>query len=145
MKLFRNTKEKWVEVVMPESSVDEMNDQLLSCTTDAYIQQHCRILYQNIRIFLHAKDEEKRQSAYAIACNEYGALIRVRKFTDRKQKQIANKAISDFFEADVQYHHGSSDKMEYNQRINNREEFWSGVAQEEFFVDFMDDLFNRKK
>lgn len=30
MKLFRIKKEKWAEVVMPESSVDEMNDQLLS-------------------------------------------------------------------------------------------------------------------
>ena len=144
MKLFRIKKEKWAEVVMPESSVYEMNDQLLSCATDAYIQQHCRILYQNIRIISHAKDEEKRQSAYAIACKEYGALIRVRKFTDRKQKQIVNKAISDFVEADVQYHHSGSSDTEYIKRKNNREEFWSGVAQEEFFVDFMDDLFEKK-
>lgn len=143
MKLFQNTKEKWVEVVMPESSVDEMNDQLLSCATDAYIQQHCRILYQNIRIFSHAKNEEKRQSGFAIACKEYGALIRVRKFTDRKQKQVVNKAIADFIEADDQYHHPVFSDMEYIKQKNNREAFWNGVAQEEFFVDFMDDLFRK--
>ena len=98
---------------MPESSVNEMNDQLLSCATDAYIQQHCRILYQNIRIISHAKDEEQRRSGFEIACKEYGALIRVRKFTDRKQKQIVNKAISDFIEADDQYHHPVFSDMEY--------------------------------
>lgn len=144
MKLFRIKKEKWAEVVMPESSVDEMNDQLLSCATDAYIQQHCRILYQNIRIFSHAKDEETRQSGFAIACKEYGALIRVRKFTDRKQKQIVNKAISDFVEADDQYHYLVSSDTKYIRQKNNRESFWSGVAQEEFFVNFMDDLFRKK-
>ena len=90
------------------------------------------------------KDEEKRQSGYAIACKEYGALLRVRKFTDRKQKQVVNKAISDFVEADVQYHHPGFADADYIRQKNNRESFWSGVAQEEFFVDFLDDLFEKK-
>lgn len=147
MGLFQSKKSKWMNVVMPASNESAVSDEILIAATDSYIQQHCRILYQSIELFLNAKHEETRKAQYLRACDQYGALIKVRKYTDQKQRKVLNKAIHDFVQADEQYHRPNqlTSLQAHNNRKKKKEEFWSGVAQEEFFVDFMDDIFQRKK
>ena len=147
MGLFQSKKSKWVDVVMPTSYEPAVTDEMLYAATDLYIQQHCRILYESIDLFLNSKYEETRKSRYALACKHYGALSKVRKFTDKRQRKVLDKAIDDFVKADDLYHHPNraDSAPAYNNRKKNKEEFWGGVAEEEFFVDFMDDIFKRKR
>lgn len=141
----RNNRKKWAAVVMPSSNGTEIPVEILEAATNQYIQDHVRILNESISLFLKSKNQETRKSRYKLACEHYGALSRIRPFTDHKQKAIVNKAIDDFVKADDLYHHPDRTSAYHaeNQRKKNKEEFWEGVAQEEFFVDFMEDLFDK--
>ena len=147
MGLFQSKRSKWAAVVMPSSAEDAVTDEMLHAATDLYIQQHSRILYDSINLFLTSKNKETKESRYELACKHYGALSKVRRFSDKSQRQIIDKTIDDFIRAEEQYRHPEriAANERNQQRQQNKEEFWTGVAQEEFFVDFMDDVFNKKK
>ena len=142
----RNNKEKWTSVVLPSSTDTDLSTEELDVATDLYIQEYSGLLSKSIQQFLKTQDSEIRKSYYKMACQYYGKLSRVRPFTEKEQRKLVNDAIDQFVKADGLYWHPnrSLQPEKINNRKQHKEEFWSGVAEEEFFVDFMDDLFHKK-
>ena len=123
----RKNKAKWASVVMPSSDQSDIPVSVLEKATDLYIQQHCRILYESIKLCLTSKNPDIRKSRYKLACEQYGALIRVRKYADQKQRLVVNKAIDDFLKADDLYHHPnrvrSSEKIQTEKRKHDEKAY----------------------
>lgn len=138
----RKNKAKWEEVVMPSSDQNDVPVSVLEKATDLYIHQHCRILYESIKLCLTSRNSDTRKSRYKLACEQYGALIRVRKYADQKQRLIVNKAIDDFLKTDDLYHHPnrvrSSEEIQTEKR--KHDEFWEGFAITEMIEIFSEDF-----
>lgn len=147
MGLFSNPRkkiEKWAPIVM-EGYVPEMpvEEEFLDAATSLYIQQHARILYDCIRLVCTSKNWKTKQERYELACKKYGALSKVRKYANKEQKQIIDRAIDDFIQMqDIYKHPKKYAPIEYEESNSKqmKEDFWDVYAQGEML-----DIFSGKK
>lgn len=147
MGVFGNSRkkiEKWAPIVMegytPGMAVDE---EFLDAATTLYIQQHARILYDCIRLVCTSKNGRTKTERYEQACKKYGALSKVRKYANKEQKQIIDRAIDDFIQMqDIYKHPKKYSPIEYNEDNSKqmKDDFWDVYAQGEML-----DIFSGKK
>lgn len=136
--------EKWAPIVM-EGYVPGMpvEEEILDVATSLYIQQHARILYDCIRLVCTSKNWKTKQERYELACKKYGALSKVRKFANKEQKQIIDRAIDDFVQMqDIYKHPKKYAPIDYEESNSKqmKEDFWDVYAQGEML-----DIFSGKK
>ncbi len=70
----------------------QIDDALLKKATDIYITQHIRILNDSVNLVLTSKNKKTQAERYELALQHYGALTKVQKYADRKQKKAINDA-----------------------------------------------------
>lgn len=136
--------EKWAPIVM-EGYVPGMpvEEEFLDAATSLYIQQHARILYDCIRLVCTSNNWKTKQERYELACKKYGALSKVRKYANKEQKQIIDRAIDDFIQMqDIYKHPKKYEPIEYKESNSKqmKEDFWDVYAQGEML-----DIFSGKK
>lgn len=142
MSLFnpRKDTEKWAAIVMPMSK-GPIPEKTLDAATSLFIDQRCRILYESIQLFLTSKYKDTRQSRYKLACEHYGALIKVKKYANREQRKKLDQAIDTFVKADDMYRHPNRAKAiaEKQARQKKKDEFWEAYGMLEMLEVFSDD------
>ena len=145
MELFGNSRkniEKWASIVMPEAKARaEIDEKLLEEATALYMSQHSRILYDSIRLVMTSKNKETRKSRYQLAETHIGALLRVKKYGDREQKQAISKALDDFVKMEDYYKHPNREALREKAAMKQKkkDEFWEAYGTMEMIDIFLGD------
>lgn len=127
---------------MPEvKSGTEIDEKLLEEATALYVPQHSRILYDSIRLVVDSKNKETRKSRYQLAQTHIGALLSVKKYGNREQKQAISKALDDFVKMEDYYKHPNREALraEAAMRKQKKDEFWEAYGTMEMIDIFLGD------
>ena len=138
----RKNKEKWASIVMPEAKAGaEIDEKLLEEATALYVSQHSRILYDSIRLVMTSKNKETRKSRYQLAQTHIGALLRVKKYGNREQKQEISKALDDFVKMEDYYKHPNREALREKAAMKQKkkDEFWEAYGTMEMIDIFLGD------
>lgn len=142
--LFKKEKETWASIVIsgikPGMQID---DALLKKATDIYIAQHIRILNDSVNLVLTSKNKKTQAERYELELQHYGALTKVQKYADRKQKKAINDAQNQFMIMNERYKHPEHVRRQEKQEMKRqkRDVFWEAYGT----MEILDDIFHDKK
>lgn len=138
----RKNKEKWASIVFAKgSSTVGLTEEMLDAATALYVQQHARILYESINLFLTSKNKATRKSRYKLATQHIGSLCSVRRFANKDMKRAIDQAYSDFQIAEDKYKHPNKDVSMAiaNANKQRKNDFWETYAELEMIDIFFGD------
>lgn len=138
----RKNKEKWASIVFAkDSSVEGLTEEMLDAATALYVQQHARILYESINLFLTSKNAATRKSRYKLANQHIGSLCSVRRFANKDMQKAIDQAFSDFQIAEDKYKHPNKDISiaVSNANRKRKNDFWETYAELEMIDIFFGD------
>lgn len=140
----KREKENWASIVISGTQPGtQIDDALLKKATDIYIDQHIRILKDSISLVRTSKNKKTREERYELALQHYGALTKIQKYADKKQKKAINDALDEFMIMNESYKHPERVQAQEKQEIKRqkRDAFWETYGT----MEILDDIFNDKK
>ena len=100
----RKNKEKWASIVFAKGSFTVgLTEEMLDAATALYVQQHARILYESINLFLTSKNASTRKNSYKLANQHLESLCNVRRFANKEMQKVIDQAYADFQIAEDKY------------------------------------------
>lgn len=121
----------------------QIDDTLLKKATDIYIAQHIRILNDSVNLVLSSKNKKTQEERYELAIQHHGALIKIQKYADRKQKKAIDDAQDQFMIMNERYKPPERVRRQEKQEIKRqkRDAFWDAYGT----MEILDDIFHDEK
>lgn len=140
----KKEKATWASIVIsgikPGMQID---DALLKKATDIYIAQHIRILNDSVNLVLTSKNKKTQAERYELALQHYGALAKIQKYADKKQKKAISDAQDQFMIMNERYKHPERVRRQEKQEMKRRKRdaFWEAYGT----MEILDDIFHDEK